>query len=194
MAVDNKWDMAKLGLSARRSSVLEETFHRTRGGVPSYPRRRSIVPRLPGGDSPFASSPIAHWVVVPHCHDQPQRSARSDTMPKYPPQWQMCECPNVRKSKCQNAQRLKCPNAKHPKLFTLRDSADPMIEKKTLNRSWHSQGSAPGQGGEEAVQRKRAFRKVAPSISLQVFCEIGCLKTLKKNKKTILHDIFIDNT
>ena len=50
-------------------------------------------------------------------------------------------------------------------------------------RSWHSQGSAPGQGGEEAVQRKRAFRKVAPSISLQVFCEIGCLKTLKKNKK-----------
>ena len=50
-------------------------------------------------------------------------------------------------------------------------------------RSWHSQGSAPGQVGEEAVQRKRAFRKVAPSISLQVFCEIGCLKTFKENKK-----------
>ena len=61
-----------------------------------------------------------------------------------------------------------------------------MYNSKTsnLNRGCLRQGSAPGQVGEEAVQRKRSFRKVAPSISLQVSCGIGYLKKVEILKKT----------
>mgnify|MGYP003320247480 CR=1 FL=1 len=45
--------------------------------------------------------------------------------------------------------------------------------------------------GEDAVQRKNAFRKGAPSISLQVSCGSGCVKSRnfeeKQRKNIIFH-------
>ena len=51
------------------------------------------------------------------------------------------------------------------KLFTLRDSADPVNKDRPIKltyRSWHSQGSAPGKVGEGAVQRRGSFSAKVP--------------------------------
>ena len=51
------------------------------------------------------------------------------------------------------------------KLFTLRDSADPVNKDRPMKltyRSWHGQGSAPGKVGEGAVQRRGSFSAKVP--------------------------------
>ena len=52
------------------------------------------------------------------------------------------------------------------KLFTLRDSADPVnkeIPMKLTYRSWHGQGSAPDKVGEGAVQRRGSISAELPA-------------------------------